>query len=151
MATRPPILQHTTSGGGVPAMKIWGATSYLHQFFGASSLAVSAAVAPTPKTAAVGQHTRTRYPGGPARTVRAHDRAFLKGSGGGGGARPGTRFWCERSTGEGESKVTTARQFAYEGTWKNLKDWAKASRTGASFVLRNSSGRSEVIAPPATP
>jgi hypothetical protein len=151
MATRPPVIQHTTSGGSVPAMKIWGATSYLHQYFSASSLPVSTVVAPVAKTASVDQHTRTRYPGGPARTVRSHGRAFLQASGGGGGARPGNRFWCERSTGEGQSKVTTARQFAYEGSWANLKKWAKASRTGATFVLRNSSGRSEVIAPPATP
>jgi len=151
MTTRPPVLEHRTTGGNVPAMKIWGATSLLHQYFAASSLPLSTATAPVEKTASVGQHTRIRYPGGPARTVRAHSRAFLKGSGGGGGARPGNRFWCERSTGEGESKVTVARQFAYEGSWKNLKKWAKASRTGATFVLRNSSGRSETIAPAPTP
>jgi hypothetical protein len=151
MATRPPVIEHKTSGGSVPAMRIWGATSYLHQFFTASSLVVSTSTNPVAKTSSVKQHTRIRYPGGPAVTVSQHDRSFLPSSGGGGGAKPGNRFWCERSTGEGAAKVTTSRQFAYTGSWKNLKAWAKASRTGAVFVLRNSSGRSEVIAPPPTP
>lgn len=142
MATRPAIVRHNAG----PNLKIIGATSLLDNYFSSASLVPEAVGPPVLVIEAVAQHTRKRYPGHQGHSVTAHARATTTEVGkAGGGASPGEKFWCERPTGTGALRKSNAVQFSYLGSWKDLKAFARTNIVGASFVLRNRSGRSVVI------
>jgi hypothetical protein len=143
MSTRPPSVRHIAGANLV----IIGATSLLDNYFAAASL-VPETLAPSQTVIEeVASHTRRRYPGHVGYGVTAHARVTTTEVGrNGGGASPGERFWCERPTGSGALRKANAVQFSYIGSWKDLKAFARANITGASFVLRNKTGRSVVIA-----
>ena len=146
MATRPASIT-ISPDQGVLALPLWinGPSAYLSAYFDASFWNELGSTAPTAVTTEVAGHSRRRYPGGPTSGVDPHERTGLPPAPGGGGAKPGERFWCERTTGTGANRVTQARQFTYQGKWSDLRAFAEAAKTGLPFTLRNHSGRSDVI------
>ena len=143
MTSRPPILRHTAGAN----LTLFGATSLLDNFFASSSFQVASSATPEVIIESVAQHTRRRYPGDNGHIVQSHARVTTdEVSEAGGGAKPGDSFWCERTEGgEGSPSTVVARQFAYTGTWKDLKAFARANVTGGNFRLRNHSGRSIIV------
>jgi hypothetical protein len=145
MATRPPsvtIIPNQTLG-----LTLWirGAETYLDSFFDPSFRQVQGYGTVSPVTSSVAGHSRRRFPGGPATGVDPHSRTGLPPAPGGSAAKPGEKFWCERTTGTGANRVTRARQFTYQGSWSDLRAFAEEAQTGLPFTLRNNSGRSDVI------
>ncbi len=131
-------------------LTIYGDQAKLSQFLNMAALELVTKPAPVPATAAVAGHVRKRFPGHAGHQVDEHARDYLKETDKpGGGPLPGSRFWMERTTpGTGTDQVPrniTATSFTYVGTWQALKTAVRANRTGAAFVLRNSSGRSTEI------
>jgi hypothetical protein len=142
MTTRPASNRHAATA----ALTLIGPTSYLSQFFASSSLPLQSAAAVTTKAQTVRVHVRRRGPGAPGSVVKQHPRSVSSETGNAGSqAKPGERFWCERPSGTGAARRSNAKQFSYEGSWKDLKAFARLRRTGADYILRNSSGRSVVI------
>jgi len=141
-------LRFEATQGVDDSLYIIGGGSQLLAFFNQESMAPYNANDFTESERQVSQHRRKRYPGDPGAIVRQHDRTVgRERSSGGGGAMPGERFWCERPSGEGDARRSNARQFAYEGTWRSLKRFARAAGHGSPFILRNSSGKSIIVTP----
>jgi len=134
-------------GQGHP-LHITGAGNQLLAFFDSASMTPTSDQVPSDENYNVGQHRRKRFPGDTGHIVRQHVREVTnERASGGGGALKGERFWCERPTGEGDARRSNARQFTYEGTWSNLKRFARANATQSAFTLRNSSGKSITVTP----
>jgi hypothetical protein len=148
MATRPVSNRHAATA----TLTLIGPTTYLSQFFAASSLPLRASLPVTTKDQVVKFHVRRRGPGAPGSVVKQHSRSVSSERGvSGSQAKPGERFWCERPSGTGAARRSNARQFSYEGSWKDLKEFARLRRTGADFILRNSNGVSVTIKATASP
>ena len=127
-------------------LQIIGPTSLLGDYFQNTSLTPIGAVAAETVIESVNSHVRKRYPGDVGVNVSAHARVKLVGgTEAGSNASPGRRFWCERPTGVGPLRRTNAVQFAYIGTWKALRQFAQANKTGGNFILRNFSGEKDEI------
>lgn len=148
MATRPPIKPHPASFENRP-LTIWGATSLLDDYF--EGLEPSEASEREVQTISFGGSTVNRYPGDPGFSRGGGDRRVVFEQEKRGNATPGRRFWCERPTGTKENRRSNARQFTFEGNWSDLKDFARANRTGAKFTLRGPSGGSIEVGPAVLP
>lgn len=150
MATRPPVVPHTTISDG-EVLRIWGATELLDDYF--DGLNPDSAEPPTERTEAVNVSTVNRYPGDAGFQRSAHNRTKSNEVGKGGPALPGKPFYCERTItpGLGPETVRQVRQFGYEGSFNALKKYARANFANGEFTLRNASGRSVEIATPPRP
>lgn len=135
-------------------LTIYGDSPRLSAFLNMSAFEPVAAVPRATATANVAGHRRKRYPGHVGVAVSPHARTYLKGSDApGGGAVPGNKFWMERKVQPPGDVAPEVRgvAFSYTGTWKALRAAVIANATGTAFKLRNSSGRSVVVAASATP
>jgi hypothetical protein len=134
MATRS-VLEKTISGRKVV---VYGNKEKFEALV--SGFTVAAAVAPTVITYTRSGHSARQYPGDTSPVGRGESSpSRLQGTPSRKGVLPGRPFWLETSTGTGNEKETTVRQFTFTGTFLDLRAAVVAGAKG-NFVLRSPGG-----------
>lgn len=99
-------------------------------------------------TVTVGGFTRQRYPGGPAISVKGHQRKTIKGGSSTLRTLPGENATIEYVVGVGPLAKLKVLTFTFTGPFTALWDYAKANKK-TSFVLRSPDGTAyEIVSSP---
>lgn len=137
MVSRPKPRPHET---GIDGLVIYGDSQKLNDFF--SGIELLSVPSETADSKSVKGHTVTRYPGDPGFSRAGHTADYLKGYPQKRIALPGKRAWAYRDgTILGVIDLSSAMQFTYTGTFKQLVDYANSHVGGFSYWLKSPTGR----------